>query len=291
MSASATSPSENGTIPPNRVLSWLDSAARVTSLCAFAALMCSILYDWGFYRALDISLAEIPTSISDHIRSGLVWIPGALFGLGLAALVELFTRRIEGGMTEEEIAQSSPHPERTRRMRNRPMTALKIFAWIALILYIAFGEAFREGLWITWLVLWPALGFWLSDHPRIVQRRSPMLVLAVVLVPLVSLPIWEFGHQSGKHKLGLREPTHVLLLDQPATSHDSVVVHRFLAGGILVGELGTPGTRFVRWEAVSEVKKIGSGESFRGFLCSWVGLCPQGPRQSRLRNQSREPDN
>ncbi len=41
-------------------------------------LVLSVAYDWGFLFWIGVKFSEIPTTIDDHIRTALVWIPNAI---------------------------------------------------------------------------------------------------------------------------------------------------------------------------------------------------------------------
>lgn len=53
---------------------------KVAAAASGVALVLSVLYDYCFLTAMGLSLAEVPTTIADHVRSAIVWAP---FVLGL----------------------------------------------------------------------------------------------------------------------------------------------------------------------------------------------------------------
>lgn len=44
----------------------------------------SVLYDWSYLNAIGLDLSAIPTSVADHVRSAVVWLPGFLATMLLA---------------------------------------------------------------------------------------------------------------------------------------------------------------------------------------------------------------
>lgn len=103
---------------------------KVAALIAgFSAviLIISVSYDFGFLLYLGISLAEAPTSLSDHIRTSLVWAPTILI-LG-ATVFELFNRRIEQGMSEKELTATFPTLRFTAWFRDSPKYLVYAFAF------------------------------------------------------------------------------------------------------------------------------------------------------------------
>ena len=101
------------TVPAKRSL--LERLVAVSALATSFALALSFTYDWGFFSALGISFASAPTSISDHLRTGLLWASRLVPAVLLTLVLDLLTRRIDHGLTEEEIVEASPDPERARK--------------------------------------------------------------------------------------------------------------------------------------------------------------------------------
>jgi hypothetical protein len=53
----------------------LDILVKFAGLCGSVSVLVSIIYDWGFYHALGLSFTEVPTTLADHARSSLEWLP------------------------------------------------------------------------------------------------------------------------------------------------------------------------------------------------------------------------
>lgn len=76
----------------------------------------SVIYEYGFIQVLGVSFAELPTTLSDHIRTSLIWmIP--IFGTFIIGYLynKVINQPSFDYMSEEEYIESSNH---------------KIFAWI-----------------------------------------------------------------------------------------------------------------------------------------------------------------
>jgi len=79
------------------VLAWLAAVPSLVTLCGTLSLVASVIYDWGYLLALGTGFAVVPTSLVDHARSALLWLPPSGLGLAIGLVMELATRRIEGG--------------------------------------------------------------------------------------------------------------------------------------------------------------------------------------------------
>lgn len=65
-------------------------ASQVMPLLTISLLVLSIIYDYFYIKSLGLDFYELPTTISDHARSSIVWIGGALFYLFLFLPYRIF---------------------------------------------------------------------------------------------------------------------------------------------------------------------------------------------------------
>lgn len=154
--------------------SWtvsLDLIAKLVGLAASISLAASLIFDWGFYSALNLSFLEVPSGLSDHARSALIWFPKVVTAFGGLFVFEMLTRRIEQGMTEEEIVRSSSNPQRTKRLRDGPYRMIAYISVFIVIAYVLLGDIFLGGLPIGLIVSWFIFSGWAQSHPRIMERR------------------------------------------------------------------------------------------------------------------------
>ncbi len=84
--------------PPVQVSHSTKLAERmglITGATATMLLCMSVLFDFMFCVGLGLRLAELPTSIGDHVRSAIVWAPPLAISIALVFSFDLFRRRIE----------------------------------------------------------------------------------------------------------------------------------------------------------------------------------------------------
>ncbi len=65
-------------------------ASQAIPLLTASLLVLSIIYDYFYIKSLGLNFYEIPTTISDHARSSIVWIGGAVFYLCLFLPYRIF---------------------------------------------------------------------------------------------------------------------------------------------------------------------------------------------------------
>ena len=130
-------------------------ATLAGSLPLFAAGLpvVSVAYDYAFFLALGLTLDELPSSLSEHVRSAVIWAPNVSVAFILYAVVELALQRVEGGRTEEELVASSPTPRFTRMFRRSGDAVVWIGAVIAAVLG-PFYSTDSGWVFFSFTVLW-----------------------------------------------------------------------------------------------------------------------------------------
>lgn len=258
--------------------SWIDSLLKAVGLISGISLLCSIAYDWGYLYALGLSFSDIPTSLADHIRSSLNWLP-TVFLIGSAVfLFELLTIRIEQGMTEEEIIKSSSKPEFVRKLRKSPTIVTIILSILILLLYVLLGA--REGIitmpviGFSLIILWFCFSYFIHNHPRILERRSPALRFAIHWLPSIIIWMAFMGYNAAISTQNKSNPVHkVYLKNNSLESIDVSLIRLFDKGILMKAQKETP-VVFIGWDSVSKIEVAsGKKERFKGILCMWFNVC------------------
>ncbi len=175
-------------------LTMAESYAKATAFVTGTLLSVSVFYDYNFLRALSLSFGDVPTTISDHVRTAILWLPPAKlagFFMGIVSLTlrvyfgEWFIPGL-GQLTQEQLAVLTDHKGTTpasglpaRRMSNKLpfLTALLMPILFSLIPILADIIGWGR-LYLNFMVLWflcsykkstsqssslPAQSAWLSD--------------------------------------------------------------------------------------------------------------------------------
>jgi hypothetical protein len=253
----------------NRVLSWLDSLSKVGGLVAGVALIGSVAYDWAYLYAIGASFSDIPTSVADHIRSALNWMPNAVLVVGIVVALELFLRRSEQGMTEEELIRTSPHPRFTAWFRKSPSTLTFFVALTIPVFYILFGHRFSSGLGFAFAILWFSFSSWVNSHPRIMEKRSPELRFVIHWLPPVVIWIASMGYTSGAVLwYPVEKPIHSTLYLKNEAAPIQLRAIRFFDKGIVYKSAPDLPVVFVKWEDVIKIEKP-TEKPWQGVIKKW----------------------
>lgn len=163
----------------------LEKLPALISVFAAFILGLSVVYDYGFFYILGTGFSEMPTTISDHLRSSLTWIPETIIVISAVVAFEMFNRRIEQGKTEEEIIQSSPMPKFIAWFRASPKYLIIGLALLPpLTLWLDLDLSIQLWHWpFSLIIIWFVLHSFLFGHERIIQRTSKEFLLASKWLP------------------------------------------------------------------------------------------------------------
>ncbi len=65
----------------------LEHASKALVLASVCVLAVSVAYDFGYLFALGLWFSSVPTSVADHARTAIIWIPGAVLIILLLMIV------------------------------------------------------------------------------------------------------------------------------------------------------------------------------------------------------------
>jgi hypothetical protein len=256
--------------PPSQY--GLDSLSKTVALGGTGCLLLSILYDWGFLRALGLSFATLPTSLSDHLRGALNWLPGALIYLGFAGIYELVSRRIEGGLTEEELIASSKRPTALRKFRESPQKAFGILTTAVIVLWIVMGDQFREGLWLAVPIAWMNFSVVIVSHKRLRERTPRRLLFGFAFLPAVVASVFLYGDHSGHTALKDSTAPAVSLVPEASDAKRHLVLIRVFEHAAIVRDEGGTIT-VIRTPDILQIQPP-TQTPYKGLLCPfWRRVC------------------
>lgn len=220
---------------------WSTFGQLITPFAALSFLL-SVDYDWGYLGALGLSFADVPTTISDHVRSALVWAPWVLtsFGAGVFWGVVNPVRALERKKARFPFIA-------------RHGTKLLIAGCVALIASkFLLGKLFPNQL----IVLFPILIFFWID--RCLDARAPnslAIETRVILTagPALLLLVYFLG-ESQALELVHQEPEVRLTTSPPGLLPERVSVLKYLDRGVLVSS-GDGRALFLGWDQIETVSQ------------------------------------
>ncbi|OIN95299.1 MAG: hypothetical protein AUJ48_03455 [Deltaproteobacteria bacterium CG1_02_45_11] len=243
----------------------LEKLAKASGVLAACALILSVIHDWGFFFALDIGFIDIPTSIGDHIRSALIWLPNILFCFFIVIAIEFVNQRIERGLTEEEIIQSSKKPERLRKFRQGPAVLFRILAPVLVAGFLLIGNFYRGILPIALVVCWAMFSEWANNAPLIKIRRSETTQKIFHWLPIIFFFVFFWGYNNASDLASDDVPRFKLTLSNADRALE-VNILRHVEKGTLVIEPKTKKITLISWPEVLNLEPIEPYKPYFGIF-------------------------
>lgn len=234
--------------------SALENLSRAVGVCVAIAFALSVVHDWAYLDALGLSFVEVPTSISDHVRTGLLWLPwcGAAFGIGL----------IVGAMLPDDL-----NIGRFGAWLDRWSWALMV---LAIVLLAAIGGppvTFYFGL----LALWALVAIALERSARKRELRSRRNRVRLLLLPLFLPLVAAIGATQADAALKSTFPL-ARFKNSAVESAPRLVrpIRHFERFVIVVNERGV--IEILRSDDLVSIDRFSRPFYYEGALCRWFGV-------------------
>lgn len=227
---------------------YLQNVPILISIFSSLAFVLSVVYDWGYFMFLNISFSELPTSLSDHVKSALIWLPKTVLGGFVALTIELLTQRIERGMTEEEIILSSPNPKFTYYFRRSPFYFIIIVSTLAIILKILGLPVPLDALIFFTICLWVLINSWIFNFPRLQQKYSFLFRYTFKWLPIIVLIIWYLGYSEASSDIKINKTICILLNKNEKI--ESAILLRSFDKFILIWYKEKNTYEFIPWQSI-----------------------------------------
>lgn len=262
-------------VPANApLLTFAEQVGKAAAVLASLLLVVSIFFDYSFLLAIGLSFDEIPSSLSEHVRSAILWAPKLLLTALAFFMYELFLRRMEGGKSESELIASSPAPRFTRAFRRSGDLIIPIlgtlFAFITPFLSNNFGWAY-----LLFAAMWGFLSLSIVHHPRLgvslLGFRGRLFIVLPMLFSLVGL----HGYQSGTRLLSSSTPKwEIVIRDGAAIAKQNLLgIRRFGSFAIVVDQSKL--VSIVPNDDIVSVKNLVSPSQTELNSCRWFGVLCQ----------------
>jgi hypothetical protein len=77
----------------------IEFLSKGLALLGTVCLGFSVVYDWGYLSGLGLNFREIPTSLTDHLRSAIIWLPQGIVFVALATILGFFIARHDNALS------------------------------------------------------------------------------------------------------------------------------------------------------------------------------------------------
>ena len=259
----------------NQNTNIIDLAVKLAGVAGSAAFLISVFYDFFFYHALGLSFADIPTSFTDHLRTALIWFPlmlGSSLGFVLSQVVDVLFKK---GMTDEEIIQSSPSPDKTMKILYLPVKIMFYTSFVLIFLYILFGDFFVNTLFIAFALLSIPSWWLIYDRGRLNHHLSNTSMKIISWITVLIILVGGFAYIQGKSLLNIENMNYKLVIKKNGNMEISCNVIRFYEKGVLFITKQKDNIYFLQWGEIEEVKKKIDRSEWEGLIFDIFGISPK----------------
>ena len=228
----------------------------------------SFIYDWGFFFSLGISFAQAPTGIADHVRTWLVWLPIIITPLLILLAHELLMSRLERGLTEEEIVQSSRNPALVNWFRGSPRKAVSFMAVLTVFLWVLLGEPFAHVRVVAFPIAWAIFADWVFRHPLIDARYPSIVKNAATYLPAAFFFAFFLGANSANTQMWQSSNTHRIEFagTTEGRGEEEIRLLRGFQDWVLVRDEGGK-VAWIPANNVGRIQLLDESEAFGGLVC------------------------
>jgi len=244
---------------------WLKAAGAVVGIASAASFALTAVYDWGFFGALGLKLSVVPTTLSDHLRGALNWMPATLVSMISAVVVYLIQLRLDRGQSEEQVIAKSRTP-RLARFGYKSYWLIAVMLVVAgPLYYLKYGDSFYWMFGGTAFVIWLLFASWLIAQLPL-AKLNRIAKITILMLPAILILIYFKGRGDSLALRYASESTKVQLAGQ--TAPVPVTVIRTIDKGLLVFMKGGTEVHFIPWAQVAgfvnEMKPTFEGLAAKG---------------------------
>ena len=159
----------------------LDRTPSLISFFGAFILSASVAYDFGLFSTLGTSLLEMPTTLSDHLRSSLNWVPLTTISLFVGFVhIRIFNIRNYQGMIKDTSIQ------KPARLKSKPSVIILINLGISILIPIS--KLFLDWdihilIWVYCINTYWICFMWFFVLPKMTEQQisdgTDMLVLTI----------------------------------------------------------------------------------------------------------------
>jgi hypothetical protein len=267
-----------GDMPDNEKKLGIESVGKIATLAASLSLPASVIFDWGYFQALNIPMREVPSSLIDHAKSAVYWFPLALFvACGWMAfhifLVRFTANTILNRPRPRTVLEIKDFRAVEPRLTFIARVALSFGGLLAVgaaLAYVLFGDVLFPLAIFGFSLIWVSVIMWMLMHPSVITRWSVEIVFVMMFAPSAAFSLWGIGYNFGLYANFATPNTEITLAGQSAVQ--PVFVIRYFDKGVLV-RTRSDGVEFFQWSNIAAINSSHRHKENQGLLCSYLKRC------------------
>lgn len=178
--------------------SILEVGAKLLALIATLCVALSVVFDWGYLTALELTFSEVPTSLPDHTRSAVLWLPLVVSVIPLAIVASLFSDQIDAKDMRVAKSRGEDIAAYNKNKAKNARWGLAASSIIGFLLWLAFGYRARTFLAMAALAAWVLVVVRATPHDYLGIRQSMLFRFSLGVLPLIPFALYVTGYISGR---------------------------------------------------------------------------------------------
>lgn len=254
--------------------SIVSKSTGILALAVAIGVAFSVVYDWGFVHGLGVRLDTVPTSLTDHARTGILWAP---FVAPMLLFTQVFTafmdRHVAPILDRDEESERS----RVRRARERIWSHVGWAALVAFVFYGAFGHrAMGLVALVTMFALIAAVETTLKPKKHPDTDSTILFRYSILALGIIVFVMFLVGFSRGKDVLIDRErPSVIVDYRAPDESVRQALVARTYESFLIAIDVDRI-VLVLRNEQVVGLRSAAPTRVDTGYFClAWSLGCPQ----------------
>lgn len=232
-----------------------ETIGKWLAILSSASLGVSIVFDYGFYSALNMSFSDVPTQLADHTRSVLIWLP-ALFSF---AVFLIFINLILKAFFPNAL---KPDEKVGLAGKYRLLYLLALLA--VQVLFILYGDrAASLGVFYS-VFLYLEFSRYIFSRPNLKDYNNSTVKFIFVVVPVAIYSIHHWGYANAVSYF--TSDNHYSNIVNIENKTEKLIVLRELEKGVLVSD-DSRKISFIQWSEIKRIESIGMYVENVGLAC------------------------
>ena len=232
------------------------------AIAGFAAFSFTLITvrEWAYHYAIgaDFIVLNSPTEITGI---ALRWMPVIGVLIALSFVYDMFTSRIEGFRSEEEIIEGASNPRRMYLLRTHLYKIILSIIFVGGLIKAAYDENPTSTDWIIPLNAgWMLFIIWFCQHPNVKNRLPAPWRLVLITVPFWTMFSFSHGYDEALRHLELSRGEYSIVQSNDMIENN-VHLLRSTSKGILVLRLPNKDISFLTYDSFKRI--------------DWTGTSPQ----------------
>lgn len=178
--------------------SFFEKITQSIPILSSILLIASLTYDYAFLRALGLSFNDIPSSITEHIRSAILWSPAIIIFLIVLFMYELLIRLSYNGISEEEIFRRKYNENQQRIIKRKQHSIFYGLVFFCTLIITLFKGTDESMLYILFISVYGFIIGLVTTNANMEKLLTSTISRILLFFPVFLVILASAGFNTGK---------------------------------------------------------------------------------------------